>query len=60
MMKRIMEIQKDPNLSDSEKAVKRQQLMAGKWATPADKLEDIKNEGGYSLMRHTIDHLPML
>lgn len=31
LMKRIMEIQKDPNLTDDEKAIKRQQLLSGKW-----------------------------
>lgn len=35
IMKRIMEIQRDPNLSDAEKAVQRQLVMSGKWAAPA-------------------------
>lgn len=42
LMKKIMEIQRDPTLSDAEKAVKRQQLMAGKWAQPAQEAKDDK------------------
>jgi ATP adenylyltransferase/5',5'''-P-1,P-4-tetraphosphate phosphorylase II len=37
LMKRIMEIQKDPKLSDAEKATKRQELMTGKWAVVVNK-----------------------
>ncbi|KFM29258.1 E3 ubiquitin-protein ligase ORTHRUS 2 [Auxenochlorella protothecoides] len=40
MMKRVMEIQRDPNLTDAEKAVRRQQLMSGKWAAPAEEEGD--------------------
>ncbi|PSC72511.1 E3 ubiquitin-ligase ORTHRUS 2-like [Micractinium conductrix] len=31
LMKKIMEITKDPTLSDAEKAIERQNLMSGKW-----------------------------
>ena len=34
MMKQIMAIQKDESLTDAEKAVKRQQLLTGKWMKP--------------------------
>jgi len=35
LMAKIMAIQRDPSLTDAEKASRRQQLMAGKWVTPA-------------------------
>lgn len=35
MRKRIFAIMTDTTLSEAEKAVKRQELMSGKWATPA-------------------------
>jgi len=44
LMKRIMEIQKDPKLSDAEKATKRQELMTGKWAVVVNK--DDENGAG--------------
>jgi hypothetical protein len=34
---KIMAINNDPNLTDAEKAVKRQELMCGKWSAPAEK-----------------------
>jgi hypothetical protein len=34
---KIMAINNDPNLTDAEKAVKRQELMSGKWSAPAEK-----------------------
>lgn len=41
LLKRIMEINKDPNLSDAEKAAARQDLMSGKWkAKVAPSTED--------------------
>lgn len=42
MMKQILAIQRDPTLSDAEKAVKRQALMSGKWASPATGGEEQK------------------
>lgn len=35
MMKQILAIQRDPTLTEAEKAAKRQALMAGKWANTA-------------------------
>ncbi|KAK2078311.1 hypothetical protein QBZ16_004180 [Prototheca wickerhamii] len=43
-MKQILAIQRDPTLSDAEKAVKRQALMSGKWASPATGGEEQKEE----------------
>lgn len=45
-MKRVMEIQRDPNLTDAEKAVRRQQLMSGKWAAPAEEEGDQEDGAG--------------
>ena len=42
-MKAIMEIQRDPNLTDAEKGTRRQLLMSGKWAPTA---EEKKEEAG--------------
>lgn len=35
MRAKIMEIMRDPNLSEQEKALKRQALMSGQWSKPA-------------------------
>lgn len=32
---RILAIQRDPNLTDAEKAKKRQELLSGKWLLPS-------------------------
>lgn len=46
LLKRIMEINKDPNLSDAEKAVARQDLMSGKWKEKlAASAEDTEKQG---------------
>jgi len=36
LAQQIMAIQRDPNLTDVEKAKKRQELLSGKWAQPSD------------------------
>lgn len=45
-MKKIMEITKDPTLSDAEKAIERQNLMSGKWkqAPSSEDATDAKSE----------------
>lgn len=46
LLKRIMEINKDPNLSDAEKAAARQDLMSGKWKEKlAPSSEDTAKQG---------------
>ncbi|KAL4443565.1 hypothetical protein ABPG75_011302 [Micractinium tetrahymenae] len=46
LLKRIMEINKDPNLSDAEKAVARQDLMSGKWKEKlAASTDDTEKQG---------------
>ena len=35
LIKKIHEIQRDPNLSTAEKASKRQELLSGKWQAPS-------------------------
>eukprot|EP00887_Chlorella_sp_A99_P001931 scaffold18.g1931.t1 len=49
LMRRIMEIQRDPNLTEAEKAKKRQEVMSGKWNQPAaddDKADEKKDAKG--------------
>ena len=36
MRAKIMAINNDPNLTEAEKAVKRQELMCGKWSAPTE------------------------
>ena len=45
LMKKIMEIQRDPSLTDAEKAIKRQEVMAGKWMTKPSSDEDTNTQG---------------
>jgi hypothetical protein len=45
LMKKIMEIQRDPKLTDAEKAIKRQELLTGKWMAQPDSNNDNGTQG---------------
>lgn len=48
LRKKIVEINQDPNLSDEEKARKRQELLSGKWmAQNAPKTDASAGEGRF-------------
>ncbi|KAG7672878.1 putative E3 ubiquitin-protein ligase ORTHRUS 2 [Nannochloris sp. 'desiccata'] len=44
-MKKIMEIQRDSKLTDAEKAIKRQELLTGKWMSQPDSNNDNGTKG---------------
>lgn len=50
LTKQILEIQRDPNLTDEEKAKKRQALMAGKWLQKIEEEQKEEEEG--TLIEH--------
>ena len=45
LRKRITAIHLDPNLTEKEKAVKRQELLSGQWAKPAAEEEPESSTG---------------
>ncbi len=45
LRKRITAIHLDPNLTEKEKAVKRQELLSGQWAKPATEKEPESSTG---------------
>ena len=47
LMKKIMEIQRDPKLTDAEKASKRQELLTGKWMSQPDSADNNNTQGMY-------------
>jgi len=44
LVKAIMAIQQDPNLTDEEKALRRQQLLCGKWMDQGKNDKNISSE----------------
>lgn len=46
LRKRIVEINQDPNLTDEEKARKRQQLLSGKWMSQDASTNKASDAGG--------------
>lgn len=50
LRKRITQIHLDPNLTEQEKAKKRQELLSGQWAQPAAKEEPESSTGMITLV----------
>ena len=50
LVKQILAIQQDPNLTEGEKARKRQQLMSSRWTTNITQEEDSEDEDGEELL----------